>query len=47
MNLYPIKLLPFVSETIWGGKKLIEEAFGNEIEPGLQTIQLFIPRSKT
>ena len=25
MNLYPIKLIPFVSETIWGGKKLIEE----------------------
>ncbi len=25
MNLYPIKLNPFVSETIWGGKKLIEE----------------------
>lgn len=25
MNLYPIKLTPYVSETIWGGKKLIEE----------------------
>lgn len=25
MNLYPIKLLPYVSETIWGGRKLIEE----------------------
>ncbi len=25
MKLYPIKLLPYVSETIWGGKKLIEE----------------------
>lgn len=25
MNLYPMKLLPYVSETIWGGKKLIEE----------------------
>ena len=25
MNLYPIKLLPFVSETIWGGRKLIDE----------------------
>ncbi len=25
MNLYPIKLNPYVSETIWGGKKLIEE----------------------
>ena len=25
MKLYPIKLLPFVSETIWGGRKLIEE----------------------
>ena len=31
MNLYPIKLLPFVSETIWGGKKLIEE-YGVETE---------------
>lgn len=25
MKLYPMKLLPYVSETIWGGKKLIEE----------------------
>ncbi len=25
MNLYPIKLNPYVSETIWGGRKLIEE----------------------
>ncbi len=25
MKLYPVKLLPFVSETIWGGKKLIDE----------------------
>lgn len=25
MKLYPMKLRPFVSETIWGGKKLIEE----------------------
>lgn len=25
MKLYPIKLAPFVSETIWGGRKLIEE----------------------
>ncbi len=25
MNLYPIKLAPYVSETIWGGRKLIEE----------------------
>ena len=25
MNLYPIRLLPYVSETIWGGRKLIEE----------------------
>ncbi len=25
MNLYPIKLLPYVSETIWGGRKLIDE----------------------
>ncbi len=25
MNLYPIKLIPYVSETIWGGRKLIEE----------------------
>ena len=25
MKIYPMKLLPFVSETIWGGKKLIEE----------------------
>ena len=25
MNLYPIKLLPYVSETIWGGRKLIED----------------------
>ncbi len=25
MKLYPIKLIPYVSETIWGGKKLIEE----------------------
>ncbi len=25
MNLYPMKLIPYVSETIWGGKKLIEE----------------------
>lgn len=25
MNLYPMKLLPYVSETIWGGRKLIEE----------------------
>ncbi len=25
MNLYPIKLTPYVSETIWGGRKLIEE----------------------
>lgn len=25
MKLYPIKLLPFVSETIWGGRKLIDE----------------------
>ena len=25
MKLYPIKLRPFVSETIWGGRKLIEE----------------------
>lgn len=25
MKLYPIKLLPYVSETIWGGRKLIEE----------------------
>ena len=24
MKLYPIKLLPYVSETIWGGRKLIE-----------------------
>ena len=31
MNLYPIKLLPYVSETIWGGKKLIEE-YGVETE---------------
>lgn len=31
MNLYPIKLLPFVSETIWGGRKLIEE-YGVETE---------------
>ncbi len=25
MKLYPIKLLPYVSETIWGGRKLIDE----------------------
>lgn len=25
MKLYPIKLTPYVSETIWGGRKLIEE----------------------
>ena len=25
MNLYPMKLKPFVSETIWGGRKLIDE----------------------
>ncbi|MBO5230462.1 MAG: class I mannose-6-phosphate isomerase [Clostridia bacterium] len=25
MKLYPVKLLPFVSETIWGGRKLIDE----------------------
>lgn len=25
MKLYPMKLLPYVSETIWGGRKLIEE----------------------
>ncbi len=25
MNLYPMRLIPYVSETIWGGKKLIEE----------------------
>ena len=25
MKLYPMKLKPFVSETIWGGRKLIEE----------------------
>lgn len=25
MKLYPIKLLPYISETIWGGRKLIEE----------------------
>ena len=25
MKIYPMRLLPFVSETIWGGKKLIEE----------------------
>ena len=25
MKLYPIKLAPYVSETIWGGRKLIEE----------------------
>lgn len=25
MKLYPIKLIPYVSETIWGGRKLIEE----------------------
>ncbi len=31
MNLYPIKLLPYVSETIWGGRKLIEE-YGVETE---------------
>ncbi|MBQ2841934.1 MAG: mannose-6-phosphate isomerase [Clostridia bacterium] len=31
MKLYPIKLLPYVSETIWGGKKLIEE-YGVETE---------------
>lgn len=31
MKLYPIKLLPFVSETIWGGRKLIEE-YGVETE---------------
>ncbi len=31
MKLYPIKLKPFVSETIWGGKKLIEE-YGVETE---------------
>lgn len=31
MKIYPIKLLPFVSETIWGGRKLIEE-YGVETE---------------
>lgn len=31
MKLYPIKLKPFVSETIWGGRKLIEE-YGVETE---------------
>lgn len=31
MKLYPVKLLPFVSETIWGGRKLIEE-YGVETE---------------
>ncbi len=31
MKLYPIKLLPYVSETIWGGRKLIEE-YGVETE---------------
>ncbi len=25
MKIYPMRLLPYVSETIWGGKKLIEE----------------------
>lgn len=25
MKLYPMKLIPYVSETIWGGRKLIEE----------------------
>ncbi len=25
MNLYPMRLLPYVSETIWGGRKLIDE----------------------
>ncbi len=25
MKLYPMKLLPYISETIWGGRKLIEE----------------------
>ncbi len=25
MKLYPIKLIPYVSETIWGGRKLIEK----------------------
>ena len=25
MELYPIKLIPYVSETIWGGRKLIDE----------------------
>ena len=25
MNFYPFKLKPFVSETIWGGTRLIEE----------------------
>lgn len=33
MNLYPIKLLPYVSETIWGGRKLIEE-YGVKTEKG-------------
>ncbi len=31
MKLYPIKLLPYVSETIWGGRKLIDE-YGIETE---------------
>ena len=25
MKPYPMKLIPYVSETIWGGRKLIEE----------------------
>lgn len=31
MKLYPVKLLPYVSETIWGGRKLIDE-YGVETE---------------
>ncbi len=31
MNFYPMKLKPYVSETIWGGKRLIEE-YGIETE---------------
>lgn len=31
MKLYPIRLRPYVSETIWGGRKLIEE-YGVETE---------------
>lgn len=31
MNLYPFKLKPYVSETIWGGKRLIDE-YGIETE---------------